>query len=198
MPLDRRDHLLVGGLQLLPFVEKACVHRSHGESEPVGDIVELVGLCGFGHRLHEAFVGIGQVAQQHTLGSLKPIFLHVLDEAHAKLVHVPRDRLRPKHVVADPGMTLREQVVGGVEKLRVRLRVLDLLQLSHALVVIHALGLHRCNGAPLERVGLPVENGPRLFERRFDQRENVKRVRRVLRVEHLDRFDHIKRQGLVE
>ncbi len=196
--LHRHRHDFAGDLQLLPFVEQACIDRADRQAKPVGHVVERIGLGRLGHRLNEPLVRVGQIAKQDAFGTLQPVLFDVLDEAHAELVHVSRDRFRPQHVAPDPAMMLGEDFVGRVEQVGSRLRVLDLVELGHALFVLHAVGFHGRERAALQRVGLPVEDGPRIFERRLDQGEHVERVGRVILVENVDGLDDVERECLIE
>ena len=98
----------------------------------------------------------------------------------------------------DPGVSLGEDLEGGVDELGVGLRVLDLVELLHALLVGDALGLEPRHQLRLQLRDLWRRIGTRVLEDRLDQAQHVEGVVGLLGVEHLQRLDQVERQGLVE
>ena len=99
-------------------------------------------LAAVGHGLAEHLVDAGEVPQQQPLGALQFVVEHVLGERPEVLEHLARDRLRADVLLADPRVPVGEGVEGVVDEVAERLRVLELLELLHALVVLDAVGLH--------------------------------------------------------
>ena len=114
---QHRGLRVVGGVgESFPLVEQAGVDLAHDFAQPVGQVVELVGLGRFGHVLHEPLVGVAQVAQQHALGPLEPVVVDVLAERHGPLPQLSGDGLGAHGVVADPRLMLAEDVEGRIEE----------------------------------------------------------------------------------
>ena len=87
---------------------------------------------------------------------------------------------------------------GVLEQLAQRLRVGDVLEQLHPLVVLDALGLHRGDRLAARLVALRRHDLARVLERRLEDREDVEGVRRRLAVEQLERGHGERRQRLVE
>ena len=79
-----------------------------------------------------------------------------------------------------------------------RLRVGDVLEQRHPLLVLDAVGLHRRDRLAAGLVLLRVEHRARVVEGRLDDREDVQRVVGRLPVQQLDRGQRERGQRLVE
>ncbi len=95
-------------------------------------------------------------------------------------------------------MLVREGVERVVDEVAVRLRPLQLLELRHALVVLHALRLHLRHLLGLELVELLAQHRVRVLEDRLDQRQHVQRVGRRLAIEQRGRVEQVQRQRVVQ
>ena len=67
-----RGVVIVGVAELLPLVEQARIDPTNHLAEPLGEIVELLGLDVDRYGLHHRFVTVGEVAQHGTLAALQP------------------------------------------------------------------------------------------------------------------------------
>ena len=86
-----------------------------------------------------------------------------------------------------------------VDEVAVGLGPLELLELRHPLVVLHALRLHLGDLLALELVELRVEHDVRVLEDRLDQRQHVQRVRLRGRGSSLSqRVEQVQRQRVVQ
>jgi hypothetical protein len=122
----------------------------------------------------------------------------VLDEGHRPLGQVAGHRLRRQLLVGDPRVAGAVRLEHRLEQLGERTRPGDVLERLHALLVLHALGLHLGDGLALGLVALGRQHLPRIVEGRLDDRQDVEGVRRALAVEQLERGDGERRQRLVE
>ena len=98
---------------------------------------------------------------------------------------------------AHPRMLVGEGVERGIDELAVRLRVFELLQFLHALVVFDAFHLHLGHLLVLHLVELLAQDDVRVFEDGLDEREQDERVIRRLRVHQRNRVEQIERQRLI-
>ena len=182
---------------LLPFVEEAGIdlpdHRAEVELHlPQGIILREVG-----HGLREHFFDVGQIAQQHALGALEFVEFDVVGERAELLEHFARDRFGADILLSHPRMPVGERVEGGVDEIAVRLRVFELLQFLHALVVFHPLHLHLGDGLAFHAVELLAQDGVRVFQDRLHERQHDHRVIRRLRVDERQRVVDVERERLV-
>ena len=95
-------------------------------------------------------------------------------------------------------MRLAERLEGAEEEVGERLRVRDLLQLRHPLLVWNALGLQLLDELPLRPVGLLAQDDVGVLEDRLDDGDDVDGVGRRGGVEPLERRDGVDRERLVE
>ena len=79
-----------------------------------------------------------------------------------------------------------------------RARPRDLFQGGHALVVLHALRLHRGHGLGARRLLLREQERARILQDRLDDRDDVQGERRGLRVQQLERRQREGGERLVE
>ena len=123
---------------LLPLVEQAGIHLADHGAQVEFHFAHRVVLGGVGHGLREDLVDAVQVPQQDAFGALQFVVADVIGEGAERLEHLARDGLGPDVLLADPRMLVGKGVEGGVDELAVRLRVFELLQLLHPLVVFDA------------------------------------------------------------
>ena len=90
----------------------------------------------------------------------------------------------------------------GVERLAQplvqRLRVGDLLEQLHPLLVLDAFGLHRGDGLALGLVGLRHQHREGIVEDRLDHTEDVERIALGFLPQQLQRLQREGRQRLIE
>ena len=135
--------------------------------------------------------------QQQALGPLQLVVEHVLGERAEVLEHLARDRLGADVLLADPRVPVGERVERLVDEVAQRLRVFELLELLHALLVLDAVRLHLRDRAVLDAVELLAQDQLGVLEDRLDQRQHVERVVGRLGVEQRERLEQIQRQRLV-
>ncbi len=104
----------------------------------------------------------------------------------------------PDVLLADPRVLRGELVEGGVDELAVRLRVLDLLELRHPLVVLHPPRLHLGDGEAAGTVELLPEDGVGVLEDRLDHREDVEGVGLAVRRDPRERVEEVQRERVEE
>ncbi len=191
------ERLVFGVLHPLPLVGEARVHPAQHRTEVVLHLEQVVGLRLVGHRLGEHLVDAVEVAEQQALDALQVVIQDVLGKRPELLEHLPGDRLRADVLAHDPGVPLGERVERGVDELLQRLRVLELLEFLHALVVLHPLGLHLGHPPVLDPVELAAEDDLRVLEDCLDEGDDVEAVRRRVAIEQRDRLEEVERQRLV-
>ena len=79
-----------------------------------------------------------------------------------------------------------------------RLRPLDLVGGLHALEIVHAVGLHLTDGLALGLLLLRDQHRHGIVEHRFDHRDHVQVVLRILTIECPDHLHGERRQRLVQ
>ena len=101
--------------------------------------------------------------------------------------------------VPHPRVLRGERVERVVDELGLRLRVLELLELGHALVVLDAGGLHLRDLVALQLVELPHQDDVGVLEDRLDEREQIERVGSALDgSSSFDRVEQVERERVVE
>ena len=75
--------------------------------------------------------------------------------------------------------------------------MLELLELRHALLVVHARRLHLGHRRVLQLRELTAQDGVGVLEDALDEREQIERVGLAVGVEDRDRLDEVERQRLV-
>ena len=95
-------------------------------------------------------------------------------------------------------MAAAVHLVGVLEQLLQRLGPRHLVEQLHALVVLDAVGLHLADRLAARLVLLRAEHRPRVLERGLDDGHHVEGVRRLLRVEHVEDPEGVRRQRLVQ
>ena len=138
-----------------------------------------------GHDLAQRPVGVGQVAQHHALAAAQLVAGDEVGEGHRVLHHLAHHRLRRQLVLGDPRVGLLVHLQGGGEHLGQRLGPGDLLQGGHALLVVHALGLHRGDRLAAGGALLGVEQRARIVQGGLDDADDVDRVLRGLHVQQV-------------
>ncbi len=192
------------GDQLLPLVEQAGVDLPDELAEPLDEVAQILVLELFRDGLRCRAVGVGEVAQDHALGAGDLVVGDIFPERHGPLVHVAHDRLGVQFEVADPRLGGAERLERGRQQLVERLRIRDLLEQLHPLVVLDALRLHRGDRLTAGEELLLAEHGTRIVERGLDDRDHVERVGAGARaggrigIEQLERRESEWRQRLVE
>ena len=136
--------------------------------------------------------------EQQPLRALQAVFAHILGKRQVALIHLARDRLRPDVLLPDPRMRRRESVERLVEKLALRLRVLDLLQFRHALIVADARRLQLVDFFALQLVHLPAEDLVGVLDNGLAQRQHLERIIRRRPVEQRQRVDQVERECLMQ
>ena len=135
--------------------------------------------------------------QQNALGALQFVVADVIGERAERFEHLPRDGFRPDVFLAHPRMLVGKGVEGGIDELPVRLRVFELLQFLHPLVVFDPFHLHLGHLLVLHLVELFAQDDVRVFEDGFHERQQDERVIRRLRIHQRNRLEQIQRQRLV-
>ena len=125
----------LGVAQRLPLLDQRGVDSLEHRPQEGDDVVDRFGLDLIGDVLVEGLVDLGEVAEQHALGSLETIATDVVGEAQIVLDHLPRHRLGPYGVAAHPRVVAAEVLEGGVDVIGDRLRVGHLVEAVHPLVV---------------------------------------------------------------
>jgi hypothetical protein len=136
--------------------------------------------------------------EQQALGAEEFVDLDVIAERPELLEHLPRDGFRADVFISHPGVFFRPGVEGVVDEIPARLRMFQLLQLGHPVVVLHALRLEFGDFLALQSVELRAQDGVGLFKDRLDEREQVERVFRRCRIEQRNGVEEVKREDLVE
>ena len=120
-----------------------------------------------GDDLPQGPVGVGEVAQNHTLTAPQLVAGDEVGEGHGVLHHVPHHRLRTQFVLGDPGVRLLVGLQRRGQQFSQGLGPGDLLQGGHALLVVEALGLHGRHGLASGGPLLGVQQGARVVQGRL-------------------------------
>ena len=188
----------LAGAHALPLVDEARVHATHGGAQEGHHVLQGLVAVGPGHGLDQRLVGLGEVAQEHPLAPLQLVLPDVVVERHGPLDHLPGHRLGPDVLLAHPGVERREGVEGRVDELGVGLRVLDVLELRHPLVVLLALGLHARDRLAAGPVELLPEHHVGVLEDRLHLGQHVEGVGLPLRVDAREAVEQVEREGVEE
>ena len=148
--------------------------------------------------LAQRAIGVGEVAQDHPFGPGQLVAGDEVGEAHRLLPHRPHDGLRGERVVRQPRVGLPIGLVCRPQQLRERLRPEHLVERVHALLVLHAVGLHLGDRLAARLPLLGQEHGPGRVEDRLDHRHDVEGVGRGRRVEQFQRGEGEVGQRLVK
>ena len=100
---------------VLPFVHQARVDRAHYKAEPRNDVAQALVALLDRYGAIERAVGLGQVAQQNTLGAGDAELLDIALKVARAFQHVAQDALGRELVVVGPGHFLAVLVEGGIE-----------------------------------------------------------------------------------
>ena len=73
-------------------------------------------------------------------------------------------------------MPVGEGIEGRVDKVGVRLGVLELLELGHTLVIVEPGRLHLLDRPGLQDVELPAQDGHGILEDALDEREQIELI----------------------
>jgi MFS family permease len=187
------------GAQRLPLVEQARVDLAHSSpSHSVRSSSSSV-RARLGHGLPQRLVGVGEVAQHQPLGAGQPVVADELGEGHRPLPHVAHDRLRRQRVVGDPRVALRGRSRTPPRAAR-RAACGQVTSSSSSIRSSYSMpsAFICATASPARLVALRGEDLARVVERRLDDRDDVERVGRRLRVEQLERGERERRQRLVE
>ena len=170
----------------------------HHLTEPLDEVVELLGARRRRHRRAQRPVGVGEVAQHHALGAEQLVVGDELPERHRPLVHLAHDRLRRQAARVDPRVGLPVDAQGGLELLGERARPGDVVERVHPVLVVHAVGLHRTDRLAPGLEALGHQDRPRVVEGGLDDADDVEGVAGCVGVEHLEHREGEGRQRLVE
>ena len=141
---------------------------------------------------------LAQITQENTFEARDAVAPYVVVERDEALPELSCDRFGPYPVAADPGMLLRKEVEGRVQKSRDRFVPGHVLETCHAFLEGNALGLHLLDELGLARAHLGLEQRARIFEDRFRDRDHVEGVVGGRGIEGGDGVDEIERERVVE
>ena len=184
-------------LHPLPFLDQARIHLTQQCGQIGLHFAQGIILGRLRDGLAQDLVHRSQMAQQQPLDALELVGLDVIGERVVLLKHLPSDGLRADVLLAHPGVILGEGVEGGIHEFPTGLRILQLLQLLHSLVVFHALSLEFSDLLALQAVELPTQDHVRILEDGFDQREDIQGVVGRFRIDQPQRVEQVQRQRLI-
>ena len=184
--------------EALPLLEEARVGLADDRPEEAEGVPQLLALRRLGDGLVERLVELREVPEEDSLAPLQAVAPHVVGEAGEGLDHLAADRLRLRVEPRGPGVLLAEGGERAEEEVGERLRVADLLELRHPLLVRHPFRLQLLDQLSLRPVGLLPEDDVGVLQDRLDDRDGVEGVRRRGPVEPLQRRDGEERESLVE
>ena len=95
---------------------------------------------------------------------------------HRALVHVAHDRLGAQLEVGHPRLARRDRLSNACVSSSPGVRIRDLFERLHPLVVLDPLGLHRGDGLAACLELLRGEHRARIVEGRLDDRDDVERI----------------------
>ncbi|MCB5294732.1 hypothetical protein BJQ90_04201 [Arthrobacter sp. SO3] len=188
---------LAGG-ELLPLIEQAGVDLADQFAEPRDEVLEVLAQGVLRDGLPQRFEAVGKVAQHDALRARQSVELDELAKVHRPFVHVPDHGLGGQFEITDPRGGPAVDIEGLPEDFRERLRVGDLLQHGHALVVLDAVGLHRGDRLTARLLLLCGQDLPGLFQRGLNHGDHVQGVGRRLRIQQLQRREGEGGQRLVQ
>ena len=96
------------------------------------------------------------------------------------------------------GRALAIGLVGDLDQVGQRLRIVDVLQQRHPVLVLDAVGLHRGDRLAAGLEPLRGQHRPRALQGRLDQRDGIQRIGIGLLIEDVQRGQRQRRQRLVE
>ena len=184
--------------QVFPLVEQAGVGLAHQLTQPLDDVLELVGAVALGHRVTQRAISVGEVAQQQPLRPRQPVDRDELVEGHALLEHLSHDRLRREGLGRDPGVRLPVGAQGDLEQVGERLGPAHLIKALHAFLVLDAVELHGGDRLATRLRLLRPQHLPGVLEDGLDDRHEILGVGLRLGVEGVHDGQGERREGLVE
>src|SRR5262249_40116888 len=140
----------------------------------------------------------GQVAQQRALAAGQAIEGDVLSERYRAFPHVAYDRLRRQVFLVQPWVRASVDRECATQQLGERLRITDVGEQFHPLVVVEAVRVHRRDRFPTCPVLLCGEHLPRVVQGRLEYRDDIEGVGLACRVEQFQGGERKRRQRLVE
>ena len=176
----------------LPLVQQRGVDRADQRRQPRNDRPQLVRHQLVRHDLAQRAIRVRQVAQHDALGAAYVVAAHDPRERQRVLDHLAHHRLRGNLLILDPRVRVQIHGERVPQQIGQRARPRHLFQGSHALVVLHALRLHRGHGLGARRLLLREQERARILQDRLDDRDDVQGERRGLRIQQ---FEGRQREG---
>ena len=176
----------------LPLVQQRGVHRADQRRQPRDNRTQLVRHQLVRHDLAQRAIRVRQVAQHDALGAAHVVAAHNPRERQRVLDHLAHDRLRGNLLIFDPRVRVQVHRERVPQQIGQRARPRDLFQRGHALVVLHALRLHRGHGLGARRLLLREQERARILQDRLDDRDDVQGEGRGLRIQQ---FEGRQREG---
>ena len=176
----------------LPLVQQRGVHGADQRRQPGDNRTQLVRHQLVRHDLAQRPIRIRQVAQHDALGTAHVVTAHDPRERQRVLDHLAHDRLRGNLLILNPRVRVQVHRERIPQQIGQRARPRHLLQGGHALVILHALRLHRGHGLGARRLLLCEQERTRILQDRLDDRHDVQGEGRGLRIQQ---FEGRQREG---
>ena len=182
----------------LPLVQQRGVDRADQRRQPRNDGTQLVRHELIRHDLAQRAIRVRQVAQHDALRAAHVVAANDPREGQSVLDHLAHDRLRGNFLVFDPRVRVQVYRERVLQQIGQRARPRHLLEGGHALVVLHALRLHRGHGLGARGLLLREEERARILQDRLDDRDDVQGEGWGLGVQQLERRQREGGERLVE